>query len=152
MSLRIAVAVPFRQRGVNRLGEGEFVVAVSLDRDWFSPDQAKRLLDIATGRGLLNREDGDIVVTFDPDEVTIPEDFRPDEAVLREQSTFEKVLSRLTDAGADKQAAVAAINERQRDLGVTLEAAALVYARAEGVSVSDLAGEVRETLATKTDS
>jgi hypothetical protein len=151
MSLKIAVAVPFRQRGANRLGEGEFVVAVSLDRDWFSPDQAKRLLDIATGRGLLDREDGDIVVTFDPDEVTIPEDFRPDEEVLREQSTFEKVLSRLTDAGADKQAAVAAINERQRDLGMTLEAAALVHAHAEGVSVSDLAGEVRGTLATETD-
>lgn len=150
MSLKVAVAVPFRQRGTTRLGEGEFVVAVSLDRDWFSPDQAKRLIDIATGRGLLDRADGDIVVTFDPDEVAVPENFRPDEDVLREQSTFEKILSRVTDAGADKQAAVAAINERQRELGVTLEAAALLHARAEGIAVSDLAGEVRGTLATDT--
>jgi hypothetical protein len=150
MSLKVAVAVPFRQRGVARLGEGEFVVAVSLDRDWFSPDQAKRLLDVAVGRGLLEREDGDLVVTFDPDEVDVPENFRPDEDVLREQSTFETILSRLIDAGADKQAAVAAINERQRNLGVTLEAAALVHARAEGLAISDLAGEVRGTLATDT--
>lgn len=151
MSLKVAVAVPFRQRGTTRLGEGEFVVAVSLDRDWFSPDQAKRLIDISTGRGLLDRKDGDVLVTFDPDEVTVPENFRPDEDVLREQSTFEKLLSRVTDAGADKQDAVAAINERQRELGVTLETAALLHARAEGVAVSDLAGEVRGTLATEID-
>lgn len=150
MSLKVAVAVPFRQRGTTRLGEGEFVVAVSLDRDWFSPDQAKRLIDVATGRGLLDRDDGDLLVTFDPDDLAVPENFRPDEDVLREQSTFETVLSRLTDAGADKQTAVAAINERQRELGVTLETAALVQARAQGLDVADLAGEVRGTLAAET--
>ncbi|MUV57301.1 DUF2240 family protein, partial [Halogeometricum sp. CBA1124] len=57
MSLDVAVAVPFKQRGTSRMGEGEFVVALSLDRDWFSPDQAKRLIDVAAGRGLLTRED-----------------------------------------------------------------------------------------------
>ncbi len=147
MSLKVAVAVPFRQRGTTRLGEGEFVVAVSLDRDWFSPDQAKRLIDVATGRGLLDRDDGDLLITFDPDDLSVPENFRPDEDVLREQSTFETVLSRLTDAGADKQTAVAAINERQRELGVTLETAALIHAHSEGLEVADLAGEVRGTLA-----
>jgi len=53
MSLEVAVAVPFQQAATRRLGEGEFVVALSLDREWFSPDQAKRLVDVAVGRGLL---------------------------------------------------------------------------------------------------
>ncbi|MFB6095962.1 MAG: DUF2240 family protein [Haloferacaceae archaeon] len=139
MSLEAAVAVPFRQKGTERMGEGEFVVAVSLDRDWFSPDQAKRLIDVAAGRGLLERADSDLVATFDPDEVEVPEGFEPDESILREQSTFEKVLARLTDAGVAKQEAVAAINERQRELGVTLEAAAVVYARGRDIEVGDLA-------------
>ncbi|MFC6725519.1 DUF2240 family protein, partial [Halobium palmae] len=69
MSLEVTVAVPFRQRGKQRMGEGEFVVALSLDRDWFSPDQAKRLIDVAAGRGLLDREDGDLVAGFDPSRV-----------------------------------------------------------------------------------
>lgn len=140
------MAVPFRTKGADRLGEGEFVVAVSLDRDWFSPDQAKRLVDVAAGHGLLDREDGDLLARFDPDEVDVPEEFTPDESVLREQSTFEKVLARLTDAGVDKQTAVADINRRQRELGVTLEAAAVVYAAGEGLEVGDLAAAARRDI------
>ncbi|GAB6861308.1 DUF2240 family protein [Haloplanus litoreus] len=139
MSLEAAVAAPFRDRGRSRLGEGEFVVALSLDRDWFTPDQAKRLVDVAAGRGLLSREDDDLIAEFDPATVTIPEGFVPDESVLREQSAFERVLSALVDAGLEKQDAVAAINERQRDLGVTIEAAAILYARRRNIAVGDAA-------------
>ena len=147
MTLKAAVAVPFRQRGKSRLGEGEFVVALSLDRDWFSPDQAKRLVDVAAGRGLLERSDGDLVATFDPGEVEVPDGYVPDESVLREQSTFERVLDALVDAGVEKQTAVASINEKQRELAVTLEAAAVLYARQRDVDVRDAADRAAAELA-----
>jgi hypothetical protein len=146
MSLEVAVAAPFRREGTTRMGEGQFVVALSMDFDWFSPDQAKRLIDVATGRGLLAREDGDLVAEFDPASVSVPEGYTPDESILTEQSTFERVLDALVAAGVEKQAAVAAINERQRELGVTIEAAAVVYARQRGLDVSDAADRVREEL------
>jgi len=146
MSLEATVAVPFRQEGRERLGDGEFVVALSLDRDWFSPDQAKRVVDVALGRGLLDREDGKLVAAFDPESVTVPEEFSPDAAILREQNAFEKVLDRLTAAGIEKQAAVAGINQLQRELGVTIEAAAVVYARREGVDVGEAAASARSKL------
>jgi hypothetical protein len=147
VSLRTAVAAPFRQRGTDRVAESEFVVAMSLDRDWFSPDQAKRLIDVATGEGLLDREDGDLAVTFDPVEVEVPEDFVPDEAMLRERSPFERALEALIGAGHEKREAVAAINGLQQELGVTVEAAAVVYARREGVDVAGIATDAREALA-----
>ncbi|MWV63730.1 DUF2240 family protein [Halorubrum sp. JWXQ-INN 858] len=146
MSLEVAVAVPFKRRGKQRLGEGEFVVALSLDREWFSPDQAKRLVDVAVGRGLLVEEDGDLVARFDPADVTIPEEFVPDESLLREQSTFETALDAIVAAGVEKQRAVAAINERQRTLAVTLEAAAVLYAKEHGAAVDRLADDVRAGL------
>jgi len=143
MSLEATVAVPFRQEGRDRLGDGEFVVALSLDRDWFSPDQAKRVVDVALGRGLLEREDGKLAAQFDPDAVEVPEEFVPDADILREQSAFEQVLSKLTAAGVEKQEAVAAINGLQRDLGLTIEAAAVVYARREGVDPGEAATAAR---------
>ncbi|WP_121822501.1 DUF2240 family protein [Halostella salina] len=146
MSLRTAVAAPFRQRGAERLGENEFVVALSLDRDWFSPDQAKRLIDVATGQGLLAREDGDLVPSFDPEDVTVPEGFVPDESILQERSTFEQVLDRVVADGVEKQAAVADINRLQGELGVTVEAAAVVYARRQGVDVDEPARAAVEEL------
>ncbi|MGZ0746906.1 DUF2240 family protein [Haloparvum sp. AD34] len=148
MSLEVTVAVPFRQQGKRRLGEGEFVVALSLDRDWFSPDQAKRLVDVAKGRGLVAEEDGDLVPEFDPDNVDVPEEFTPDESILREQSTFEQALDALVAAGVDKQEAVASINERQRGLEITIEAAAVLYAKEHGVDVDGLAAEARDDLLT----
>lgn len=146
MSLRVVVAAPFRQRGTGSLAESEFVVALSLDRDWFSPDQAKRVVDIATGEGLLEREDGALTCGFDPDGVTVPADFVPDDDVLRERSTFERVLDALVDAGVQKQEAVAGINDCQQRLDVTVEAAAIAYGRREGVDVAPVAAQARGEL------
>jgi len=146
VSLRVAVAAPFRQRGTETLAESEFVVALSLDRDWFSPDQAKRLVDVAAGEGLLDRDDGDVTCTFDPSGVAVPEDFVPDDDVLRERSAFERVLDMLVEAGAEKHEAVAGINDLQQRLDVTVEAAAVVYGRREGVDVSGVASKAMTEL------
>ncbi|PSP85840.1 DUF2240 domain-containing protein [Halobacteriales archaeon QS_6_64_34] len=146
MSLKTAVAAPFRQRGTDRMAESEFVVALSLDRNWFSPDQAKTLVDVATSEGLLEREDEALVVGFDAASTTIPDGFQPGEEILQSRSTFEQVLDSVVEAGIEKQTAVAGINRRQSELGVTLDAAAVVYARSEGVDVGGIAAEVREEL------
>ena len=145
MSLRRTVAAPYRQRGVDSLAESEFVVAVSLDRDWFSPDQAKRLVDVATGEGLLAREDEDrLVPTFDPGSVDVPDTFSPDEAVVQERSPFEWVLDLLVEAGVEKQEAVAAINRLQADLALSIDAAAVCYAHRQGVDVAAVAHRALE--------
>ncbi|WP_254768907.1 DUF2240 family protein [Salinilacihabitans rarus] len=146
MSLRVAVAAPFKRNGTRTLRENEFVVALSLDRDWFSPDQAKRLVDVATEQGLLDRDGDELAATFDPAETAVPDGFVPDEDLLRERSTFERVLDALVADGAEKHEAVGAINARQRELGITIEAAAVVHARREGVDVSDLVPVARAAL------
>jgi hypothetical protein len=146
MSLRRAVATPFRRRGVDCLSESEFIVALSLDREWFSPDQAKRLVDVAIGEGLLERADDDLRVTFDPTEPEVPEQFEPDESVLQQRSTFERLLGRIVEEGTDKQTAVAEINRLQADLAVSIEAAAALYARRNGIEVGGLADRALSNL------
>jgi hypothetical protein len=137
MSLKRAVAAPFREDGSRELGESAFVVALSLDRDWFSPDQAKRLVDVAASEGLLDRADGELSAQFDPGAVDLPEGFEPGEDILRARSTFERVLDELVEAGHEKQTAVSAVNQLQSELAVSVEAAAVLYAHGEGVDVQD---------------
>lgn len=146
MSLRTTAAAPFKEKGRESLPESEFVVALSINWGWFTPDQAKRLVDVAVGEGFLVRNDDDLVATFDPDEVTVPEGFTPDEELLRERSTFERVLDSITSTGVDKQEAVAAINRRQADLAVSIEAAAVLYAHGRGVDVRADAKRARTEL------
>lgn len=146
MGLKVAVAAPFKREGKRELVESEFVVALSLDRDWYSPDQAKRLLERAHGEGLVQRGDDAVRATFDPESVEVPASFSPDESLLSERSPFERILDALVAAGAEKQATVAAINDLQVRLGVTIEAAAVVHARREGLDPSDAAARAREAL------
>ncbi|QLD90864.1 DUF2240 family protein [Natronomonas salina] len=146
MSLRTAVAAPFRQEGAREMGESAFVVALSLDRDWFSPDQAKRLVDVAASEGLVARDDGQLTAQFDPQEVQVPEEFVPDESILQERSTFERLLGALVEAGHEKQDAVAAVNGLQSDLGVTIETAAVLYAHRQGIDVREQAAAARAEL------
>jgi len=87
------------------------------------------------------------VATFDVDEIAVPSGYTPDTDILREQSTFEQLLEAMVDAGMAKQEAVAAANETQRQLGVTLEAAAVLVASREGIDVATEATAVRAELA-----
>jgi len=146
MSLKRAVAAPFLTRGTRRLTGSEVVVALSLDRDWFTPDQAQRLVDVAESEGLLARDGDALTVRFDPETVELPDGFVPEEDVLRERDAFERLLDALVEAGADKREAVAGINELQSELGVTVEAAAVVYARRQGLAVDAHAERALEEL------
>lgn len=146
MDLEATVAAPFQRAGRTSVPEGQFVVALSLDRDWFSPDQAKRVVDLAVADGLLRREDGDLAAEFDPSSVSVPADERPGEEVLRKRSPFERVLSALVAEGADKRETVAAINRLQNRLGITVEAAAVLYARRQGNAVTGPASAARDAI------
>lgn len=146
MSLRVAVAAPFKRAGTHRMEESSFVVSLSLDRDWFSPDQAKRLIDVAASEGLLSRTDAELEATFAVESVEIPEEFTPGEEILTARSPFERVLDTIVSGGVEKQVAVARINELQWELGITIEVAAIVFARREGIAVSEDVPAVRETL------
>jgi hypothetical protein len=111
-----------------------------MKRRWFTPEQARRVVDVALSEGLLERGDaGSLTPAFDPREVSIPEGFAPDESVVQRRSTFERVLDALTDAGHEKQEAVAAVNRLQADLEVSVEAAGVLYARRQGLDVDALA-------------
>ena len=146
MSLRTVVAAPFRGKGRDRLAESEFVVALSLDRDWVSPDQASRVVELAEEAGLLERDGDELAPAFDLEDVTVPGGFAPDESMLVERSPFELAVDALVAAGIEKREAVAGINRLQAELDVTVEAAAVVFAAREGVDVAGAAAAARAKL------
>jgi Uncharacterized protein conserved in archaea len=146
MSLRVAIGAPFQREGTTELPEGTFFKKLSLDWEWFTPDQARRLADVGVGEGLLAREENRLVAQFDPADVDVPEEFRPDESLLQERSTFDRVLSALANEGVEKQEAVAAMNRLKADRGLTMDGAAVLYAHRQDADVADLARRAREEL------
>ncbi|MFB6085342.1 MAG: DUF2240 family protein [Halodesulfurarchaeum sp.] len=146
MSLRVAVAAPFKRAGRDRLAEQAFVVDLAVDRNWVSPDQAKRLVELGTARGLLEREADDLLVTFDAAEQPIPEGFTPDETLFQRRSPVEVVIDALVEAGTDRREAVASINGLQQELSITAGTAAVLHARRAGLEVPEAETDVKREL------
>ncbi len=146
MSLRVAVAAPFKRKGRERLTEQAFVVDLAVDRNWVSPDQAKRLVELGTSRGLLEAEDDDLLLTFDAASVTIPDGFTPNESLFQTRSPVEIVIDALVESGTDRRDAVASINGLQQDLSVTAGTAAVLRARQAGLDVPEAVTTVETEL------
>lgn len=134
MGLRAVVADPFRRSGRDALERSEFVVSLSLDRNWFDTDEAERVATVAVERGLLDHTDDGLVPAFDPASAA-PVGDAPSLDLDPGRPPFEVVLDRL---GGDRREHAAAINGRQDRLGVDAPTAAVVHARAAGVDVDDL--------------
>ncbi|MGM0371542.1 MAG: DUF2240 family protein [Halobacteriota archaeon] len=146
MSLRVAVAAPFQRAGRDQLTEQAFVVDLAVDRNWVSPDQAKKLIELGQKRGLLQATDEGLQATFDPASVTVPDGFVPDETLFQDRSPVEAVIDTLVASGRERRETVAAINSLQQSLSVTAGTAAVLHARRSGVDVSEIATEVNTEL------
>ena len=143
------VSVPFKRKGKDSLKESEFVLALSFDLNWFSPDQAKKVLLEAEKAGLLKREGEIIHPVFDLSSIESPNGFKP--GVLEEEmrSIFDRIVERITaETGMDKRKVIALINKKQDELSklVEIEVSAILVALEHGVALDNLIDEEYKAL------
>src|SRR5574341_1920843 len=111
--LLYSAAVPFKRKGKEALKESEFVLALSIDLNWFNPEQAKNLLGNAEKAGLIKR-DGDLVKpAFDFNSVEIPAGFKPDSSIFEKKTIFDRVIERIiAGTGMEKRKVISLINKK----------------------------------------
>lgn len=147
-NLVFTVSMPFKKKGKDTLKESEFILALSIDLNWFSPEQARSLLAEAEKKGLLKRDGGMVNPLFDLTSVQIPPSFKP-ESVTEEKSIFDRTIDRIiVTAGLEKRIIISLINKKQEELMkmVDIEVSALLVALEQGVIVDDLIEEEYRTL------
>lgn len=146
MSRRRVLAAGFKHHGRDPLSETELVAAIALERGWLSPDEVRALIDQAQTAGELTGTKDALSPTYDVGQITIPSGYSPPDGLLDPPSPFERVVDRLEAAGHEKRDAVAAINRLQTDACLTIDAAAVLYARGQGIDVATEAGQVRHAI------
>lgn len=139
------VSAPFKRKGKDALKESEIVMALSFDLKWFTPEQAKKVVQEAEKTGLLKRE-GDIIrPAFELSSVEPPQGFKPDE----ERSLFDRIIERITaETGMDKRKVIALINKKQDELSklVEIEVSAILVALEHGVVMDNFIDEEYKAL------
>lgn len=143
--LKEALSYLFQRKGKDALSEKELILSVSMDLGWFSPDDAKQLVDVCLELRLLSRTDDGLKPNFDYKALTIPIDFTPSKSILQLESQEPLLLSivRTIDkkTGLGRNNIMAEINKKQNLLDVEIEVAAILVAKNYG---ADISGFLRE--------
>jgi hypothetical protein len=149
--LTYTVSMPFKRKGKEQLKDMEFVMALSMDLKWFTPEQAKSVLAEAKRSGLL-KGDGELIrPSFDISKIEIPSGFKPQTVAIEKKTVFERVIERIiTNTGIEKRKVVSMINKKQEELSkqVVIEVSAILVAIENGVLVDDLIDEEYAALTT----
>lgn len=153
--LTYTVSMPFLRKGKDALKESEFVLALSIDLNWFTPEQAKNVLNLAEKSGLLKKEGEMIHPAFDISGVNIPSGFKPEPASFDKKTLFDVVTDRIiSGTGIEKRKVIALINKKQEELSkmVVIEVSALLVAIDHGIMVDDMINEEYAALTTLSSS
>jgi len=153
--LRKSLAFLFQRKGRNILTEKELTMSVSMDLNWFSPDEAKRLIDVGLELKLLTKDDQGLSPTFDYEALTIPIDFFPSKNILEVESQEPLLLAIVRNiqdkTKLDKNKVMAEINKKQNTLKVDIEVAAILVAKKYDVDISGFLREVESEIFKRAD-
>ena len=153
MSVKVAVAAPFKHMRKDRLQKSEFVFYIAIDRKWMNKEQVNHLLERAISEGLLEMKAGVLRPLFDVAEVSIPLGFKPTSDVLVAESPYEELIGRITAAtGKPAQEVVAELHQVVNDHfdgNLRVEAAVVILAKKYGVPFEDKLAALKKSVTKK---
>jgi hypothetical protein len=140
-----ALSYLYQRKGTDVLSEKELVLSVSMDLGWFSPEEAKQLLDICLELKLIKKTKHGLSPAFDYLSMTVPIDLIPNKNILKVESQEPLLLSIIRNIENKTQkkrsSIMSEINKKQVGLNVEIEVAAIIVAKNNGV---DISGFLRE--------
>ncbi|MEE9237064.1 MAG: DUF2240 family protein [Thermoplasmata archaeon] len=146
--LKRTIAILFKRKGRASLTEREFVFSASMDLRWFPPKEAQKLLDLSLKMGLLSLEEGKLRPSFDVEALNNLLDFSPTAEILKEEhDLFHRMVEAIAEtSGHLRKEIVSRINVVQAQMGIYVEAAALISGQASGVDMENFYAQVEKLL------
>jgi len=144
--LKKALAFLFQREG-SSVKEEDFIYTQSVDLEWFTSEEARKLKDRAMNSGLIKVDDGLIEADFDYDEIDIPIGFEPSKDILEEKrkDLFSGLLSEMVDnSSLSKQEVMSEVNDLQDRLNIEIITAMLLVAKKNNIKLKDLDKKVEE--------
>jgi len=147
--LKKIIAAAFKSKGKESMKESELIYTLSLDLGWFSHEVAKKIVELAIDKGIIQKKDDDLVPTFNINEIEIPIDFKPDLAKVFATSIFDLLIQEIAEkTGKNINEVISIINKKQERLGnlLSIEVVALIVAKEVGIDISEYVKDVEKEL------
>lgn len=154
----IVIAFIFKRSGKKQMGFSEFYLTLSMELNWFNPEDSKKLTNQMIQSGLLVKESEKVTPGFDISNIKIPSGYQPTKDVLKqekkEQKTTEKdVLTTIIQKIAEKtkkseKEVLEQIKNIAEERNLIIEVAALIFGKEFDILFDDLHNSVEEKILT----
>lgn len=150
----ITIAFIFKRSGKQKLKLSEFYLPLSMQLNWFSPQEAKDFVKIAIKQKLLKEKEETIEPAFDVNQVKIPVGFRPTkqvfeikEKVVEEKDLRTKIIEELNKkTNLDEKTIIGKIKQIEQEKNITFEVAALLFGKECDIVLEEFYEEIKENI------
>ncbi len=152
---KIIIAFLFKRSGKNELKASELYLPLSMNLQWFSPNESKAFVTRALTQKLLTKKGEWVSPNFDYEDIVIPAGFRPSkqsmekkkEAIKEKQDVMKIIIGRILEkTDLDEQGAIEKINTVGQQRYITKEVAAALVGKEFDIYLDDCFEEIEKTL------
>ena len=135
----IVIAFLFKRSGKTVLGSSEFYLTLSMDLNWFTPQQAKDFLKKSIDEGLIIEDAEGIKANFDLMKISVPVGFYPSEKVfegkteiksVKTEDVFDEMVKKIVNkSGLNEEDVIEKIKIIGKEKNIKVEIAAILLAK-----------------------
>ncbi len=153
----IIISFLFKRSGKELLKFSDLYLALSMDLNWFTPDDAKAFINLALKENLLIKNDNQIKPNFDYQKTVVPVGFTPSERVFevkvvdkekkKKGRILEKIIELLVEnTNLDAVELSGLINTMAKEKNITEEVAALLIGKEHNIIFDDFYEKIEELI------
>ena len=153
----IIISFLFKRSGKELLKFSDLYLALSMDLNWFTPDDAKKFINMALEKNILSKKGELLKPNFDIEKTIVPVGFSPSKKVFEineekkkeivEESILEKIIKILNEKTDLERAQITdLINSIAKDKNITKEVAALVVGKQYDIYFDEFYEKIEEIL------
>ena len=153
----ITIAFLFKRSGKNELKKSELYLPLSIELNWFSPQEAKDFVKLAIKQKILEEKEGMVKPSFNIEQVKIPVGFQPSKQLLddkefieekEEKNLIELLIEKICkNSEPGKQIIIEKIKKIEQEKNITPEIAALLIGKEYDVVLEEFYKKIeKETL------
>ena len=152
----IIIAFLFKRSGKSKLSFSDLYLALSMDLNWFTPEDAKDFVNLALKHNLLTKKGELIKPNFDYDKIVVPMGFYPAKMVFEEKEVerheeerdaVKAIVERIIEkTGLDAQSIAKKIKDIEKEKNINSEVAALLVGKEYDVILDDYFEEIENKI------
>jgi len=152
----ITIAFLFKRSGKQKLKLSELYLPMSMELNWFSPQDANEFVKQAVKHNLLEEKEGLVTPNFDIEKITVPVGFHPTQNtfVIKEKVekkegkdlVFTLIQKICKNTDLDEKAVLGKIKSLSQEKNINYEVAALLVGKEYDVVLEDFYEQIEKRI------